>query len=119
MCLNRCGEACHQILYRIESIIGNEQNNLAFKFQIKEDDYMNFKFSPQIDFIQLIISITNILSLWHGMHFFGFLLKLVPIIGNIMSKIKILFKFKSSRHRNNRYYRLIANYGISYKVIIK
>ena len=61
------------------------------------------------NFIQLLINITNILSLWHGINFFALISRLGPIV----DKIKNLWKCKSFRPRK---YGLNIKFFGSYKV---
>ena len=101
LCIENCLESCEHVYFStsIEVDVKNFDNMFTmttyspnFKFLIKENFYSQIIFNPRITFISLIISITNILSLWHGMSIlsiFGYILAVVVVI---MSKMKTHFR---------------------------
>ena len=97
-CLNYCLESCTHSLYFPEikpefHTSGDDKNfDIPFyKFVLKDIFYLKIIFNPRITFNDLIINITNILSLWHGISFITLLSKLLTLLIFTWNKIKVHF----------------------------
>ena len=70
-----------------------------YKFSLNENFYIQITYLPQLLFIQLVISIANILSLWHGISFIGLLQDMMGYIGRYADNcyiIQILYYIRCS-----------------------
>src|SRR6185437_4360778 len=72
---------------------------IYYKFSLIEHFYIQITYLPQLLFIQLVISIANILSLWHGISFIGLLQDMMGYIGRHVDNcyiIQILYYMRCS-----------------------
>ena len=117
-CYKNCLESCEQIHFYISKIevVQTYFNSpelifLGHKFIIKDKFYQKIIFDPRITFIDLIIGITNILSLWHGISFLSILSQLLIILMIYFSNINILV--------NQNFSLIISKVTSCFKVIIQ
>ena len=100
-CFKNCLESCEHVyfstsigvdVHNVDDMFSYEVYSPDFKFLIKEKFYSQIIFNPRITFNDLIISITNILSLWHGMSILSILSYLLIVLMIILSKVKTRVK---------------------------
>src|SRR6185437_11751831 len=91
-CLIQCPVSCFKSIYLYE--LNEVYKTLStVKFKLRGSAYIAIIYSKKYTFIGLIISMANILSLWHGISFIGLLRDIIAFIQRFLynSRINTLF----------------------------
>ena len=102
ICQNMCPVSCAESLYLYKVVnVNSKQVNYYqhFEFELRDSFYILIKYLPRYTFIELIISIANILSLWHGISFIGLLQDMMGYIRRYVDNcyiIQILYYMRCS-----------------------
>ena len=102
ICLLKCPVACVNDLFLHQTTtedIRTLHYMTEYTFGLNNHFYIEITYLPQLLFIQLVISIANILSLWHGISFIGLLQDMMGYIGRYADNtyiIQILYYIRCS-----------------------
>ena len=97
-CKNQCPVQCLDSLYLSIMEVSIYQRSYAFRFN--GDYYISINYSATFTFIGLIISIANIMSLWHGISFIDLINRLSIYINKYVQISTIIQKCASYIHIN-------------------
>ena len=92
-CKKRCRTPCYENTFDVD-IIKNQffsidQTIPTYISALKDNYYTKITYSASLTFLDLIINLTNIWSLWHGMSFISIFIELFELISKISSKITL------------------------------
>ena len=94
LCKEHCRTPCNEYSYDL-NILKIEYRYLDYTlptyYIANQDYYTKIKYSPSLEFVDLIINLTNIWSLWHGMSFIKIVIEFFALIKRISSKFRIPF----------------------------
>ena len=96
-CFENCLESCDHTHFSvsIETIQKSYPypiNSIFYPkigFDIKSEVYLKIIFSPQILFLDFVICIVNILSLWHGVYILNLVMKLINFTKSALTKLSL------------------------------
>ena len=95
ICKEKCGTPCYENSYEVEiseTILDDLTEKIYSVFiALNNDYYINIKYSPQMEFIGLIIKLTNILNLWYGVTIISVILELLEFVKKLFSKVCFTF----------------------------
>ena len=95
ICKEKCGTPCYENSYEVEifeTLLGDLHERIySVYIALNNDYYINIKYSPQMEFIGLIIKLTNTLNLWYGFTIISVTLDLLEFVKKIYSKICFTF----------------------------
>ena len=91
-CKEQCRTPCNEFSYELD-ILKNEfdsWHNIMPSYYIALNDYYTkIKYSPSLELGNLIINLTNIWSLWHGMSFITIVFEFFGLLKKISSKLRL------------------------------
>ena len=97
LCRSSCNEHSFEVDIKKTKILRNKIIRPIRSFFIAMDIYYTkIKYSPSLEFGDLIINLTNIWSLWHGMSFITIVIELFGLIKKFSTKISHYFGPKLS-----------------------
>ena len=102
-CFMSCPESCKTIIYRsnIEKELYLNLNVYkdyqTVEFKIIDKTYIKFNFNAKMLFIDFIINITNILSLWHGISFANILIFLFFFVSKLSDRMNGVYNLECIR----------------------
>jgi hypothetical protein len=100
LCYYNCPIACMETVFeaKLSDFIFDDNLYTVFfnklKFQLNNNFNSNINYLPKMTFIELLICISNVLSLWHGMTFIGIIVDLFHYIGLYSQNVQIYIKLK-------------------------
>ena len=121
ICLIQCLESCEQTLFSLKKNFIKQTNFwdqlCHIDINMKEYSFMKIIFSPQILLLDFIISVVNIISLWHGINIWFSLLLLFNFIKNFLIRLFFYITQKFSIHFpfGGRFIKVINFFKIIFK----
>jgi hypothetical protein len=92
ICSNQCPVSCEQQIFIFENVLYYyEYYNSTFDFF--ENFYTSISYEPNMLFIEYIIKVVNIMSLWHGIDFNSIRDQIFELIKLFLAKTKIFQLF--------------------------
>ena len=92
LCKEQCKTPCNEFSYELDilKIDLNFWAHLLPSYYIALNNYYTkIKYSPSLEFGELIINLTNIWSLWHGMSFITIVIEFFRLLKKISSKLRL------------------------------
>ena len=126
LCFKSCPESCKQILFRpsiemsyVDNGFRSQPKHVTYDFKIKDKTFIKINFEPKYLFINLIIDISNTLSLWHGISFQDFLF-FISFLSIIVNRVKNYFSLQSITMHIflKKYFQVSKTYLKSYTRVI-
>ena len=90
-CKEQCKTPCNEFSYELDILkieFGSYQEMLSYYIALN-NYYTKIKYSPSLVFGELIIKLTNIWSLWHGMSFITIIIEFFGLLKKISSKLRL------------------------------
>ncbi len=96
-CSKECPVSCEEQIFTFENIIFSFFN-LNYTFDFYENYYTSINYSPNMLFMEYIIKVANLLSLWHGIDFTSIRDQIFELFALFLTKTKILNIFNVILH---------------------
>ena len=90
-CKEQCRTPCNEFTYELDilKIEFRSYSNILSYYISLNNYYTKIKYSPSLEFGELIINMTNIWSLWHGMSFITIVIEFFGLLKRISSKLRL------------------------------
>jgi hypothetical protein len=92
-CFENCRVPCDERLFIVEfsyeKLIDSSYHSVKVKLDFYKNYYQNIIYSPNMLFMEYIIGVANLMSLWHGIDFISIRDKFFEIIRVILTKIRV------------------------------
>ena len=91
-CKKQCRTPCNEFSYELDILkieFDSTHEEMLPYYIALNNYYTKIKYSPSLEFGQLIINLTNIWSLWHGMSFITIVIEFFGLIKKISSKLRL------------------------------
>jgi hypothetical protein len=124
-CYGKCRVPCNERLFIVElSLNAKVKPNLDLvmvDLDFDRDYYMNIIYSPNMLFMQYIIGVANLMSLWHGIDFISMKDQFFAIIGLFLTKIraKNIFNKIFNLLLNSEQIRIFFIFSKIFKALVK
>ena len=118
-CKKQCRTPCNEFSYEFDILkikFHYLDGSLIPYYIALNNYYTKIKYSPSLEFGELIIKLTNIWSLWHGMSFITIIIEFFGFIKKISSKLRFgwsiyfIHIIKSLQKSNFHKYLKVSNY---------